>query len=38
VARHDIKPRHGKAADREDPLFAARSKETTSLWRLRARA
>ncbi|MFJ3054651.1 methyltransferase [Herbaspirillum sp. NPDC087042] len=38
VARHDIKPRHGKAADRDDPLFVARSKETTSLWRLRARA
>ncbi len=38
VARHDIKPRHGKAADRDDPLFVARSKEITSLWRLRARA
>lgn len=38
VARHDIKPRHGKAADRDDPLHAARSKETTSLYRLRARA
>lgn len=38
VARHDIKPRHGKAVDRDDPLFAARSKETTTLWRLRARA
>ncbi|NQE47171.1 methyltransferase [Herbaspirillum rubrisubalbicans] len=37
VARHDIKPRHGKAADRDDPLHAARSKETTTLWRLRAR-
>jgi len=37
VARHDIKPRHGKAVDRDDPLFAARSKETTTLWRLRAR-
>lgn len=38
IARHDIKPRHGKAVDRDDPLFAARSKETTTLWRLRARA
>lgn len=38
VARHDIKPRHGKAVDRDDPLHAARSKETTSLYRLRARA
>lgn len=37
LARHDIKPRHGKASDRDDPLFLARSKETTSLWRLRAR-
>lgn len=38
VARHDIKPRHGKAIDGEDPLHAARSKETTSLYRLRTRA
>lgn len=38
AARHDIKPRHGKAADRSDPLHAARSKETTTLWRLKARA
>jgi methylase of polypeptide subunit release factors len=38
AGRHDIKPRHGKAADRDDPLHAARSKETTTLWRLRARA
>ncbi|BEV15922.1 class I SAM-dependent methyltransferase [Herbaspirillum sp. DW155] len=38
VARHDIKPRHGKAIDRDDPLHAARSKETTSLYRLRTRA
>lgn len=28
-------PRHGKAFDRDDPLFAARSKEQTHLWRLR---
>jgi methylase of polypeptide subunit release factors len=38
AGRHDIKPRHGKAADRDDPLHAARSKETTTLWRLKARA
>ncbi|KAF1042904.1 MAG: Release factor glutamine methyltransferase [Herbaspirillum frisingense] len=38
AGRHDIKPRHGKAVDRDDPLHAARSKETTTLWRLRARA
>ncbi|MBO9535465.1 class I SAM-dependent methyltransferase [Herbaspirillum sp.] len=38
AGRIDTKPRHGKAADRDDPLHAARSKETTSLWRLKARA
>ncbi|TFD26151.1 methyltransferase [Cryobacterium cryoconiti] len=36
VARLDTKPVHGRAADASDPLHAARSKETTSLWRLRA--
>ncbi len=35
VNRFDIKPRHGKAADAEDPLHAARAAEVTSLWRLR---
>ncbi|WP_374438657.1 methyltransferase [Inhella sp.] len=34
LGRLDIRPRHGKAQDREDPLHAARSKEVTSLWRL----
>jgi len=34
VARHDTRPTHPKAGDRSDPLFAARSKEVTSLWRL----
>lgn len=34
IARHDIKPRHPRASDAEDPLHAARSKEVTSLWRL----
>ncbi|WP_432239024.1 methyltransferase [Herbaspirillum robiniae] len=38
AARHDIKPRHGKATDRDDPLHAARSRETTTLWRLKVRA
>jgi len=28
-------PRHAKATDEEDPLFVARSKEVTRLWRLR---
>lgn len=36
VARHDIKPRHGKAVDAADPLHAARAAEVTSLWRLAA--
>ncbi|TFC37168.1 class I SAM-dependent methyltransferase [Cryobacterium sp. TMT2-42-4] len=36
VARLDAKPVHGRAADASDPLHAARSKEVTSLWRLRA--
>ena len=34
LGRHDIKPRHGKASDENDPLHAARAKEVTSLWRL----
>jgi SAM-dependent methyltransferase len=36
--RQDIKPRHGKAKDQTDPLYAARSREVTSLWRLVAAA
>lgn len=36
VDRLDTRPRHGKAADANDPLYAARRQETTSLWRLRA--
>ena len=35
VGKLDIRPRHGKSQDQEDPLFKARSKEITSLWRLR---
>lgn len=34
LGRHDVKPRHAKAADRSDPLHAARAAEVTSLWRL----
>lgn len=34
IARMDIKPRHGRAADNTDPLFKARAAEVTSLWRL----
>ncbi len=36
VARHDTRPVHPKAGDPSDPLFAARSREVTSLWRLGA--
>jgi len=36
VQRHDTRPTHPKAGDPTDPLFAARSKEVTSLWRLGA--
>jgi SAM-dependent methyltransferase len=32
----DVRPRHPKAADADDPLAAARRAEVTSLWRLRA--
>lgn len=34
VDRLDARPEHSKAADTSDPLHAARSAETTSLWRL----
>ena len=34
LARHDIRPRHGKPTDVSDPLHAARAQELTSLWRL----
>jgi methylase of polypeptide subunit release factors len=36
VHRHDTRPTHPKAGDASDPLFAARSREVTSLWRLGA--
>ena len=36
LGRHDVRPVHPKAADRDDPLHAARSAEVTSLWRLGA--
>ena len=35
--RSDIRPRHPRASDAADPLFAARAAEVTSLWRLAAR-
>lgn len=37
VGKHDIKPRHGRVSDTEDPLHAARAAEVTSLWRLAAK-
>lgn len=36
VERHDMRPRHPRAADESDPLYEARSAEVTSLWRLAA--
>ncbi|KRC78499.1 methylase [Achromobacter sp. Root83] len=36
IEKLDTRPVHGKAKDANDPLFAARSKEVTSLWRLGA--
>ena len=37
LGRSDIRPRHPKSTDAEDPLFAARKAEVTSLWRLAAK-
>lgn len=34
VGRSDTRPRHPRAADKDDPLYEARAAETTSLWRL----
>ena len=36
LERIDTRPTHGRAKDPDDPLYAARSKEVTSLWRLAA--
>jgi prophage antirepressor-like protein len=36
LGRLEALPRHPKAADADDPLHAARSKEVTALWRLAA--
>jgi len=35
AGRHDVRPTHPKASDPDDPLAAARTREVTSLWRLR---
>ena len=37
IERHDTRPVHPRATDADDPLHAARAREVTSLWRLRAR-
>ena len=37
LGRSDVRPHHPKANDAEDPLFAARKAEVTSLWRLAAK-
>lgn len=37
AGRHDVAPRHPRAADESDPLHAARAAEITSLWRLAVR-
>ena len=37
LARHDVPPRHPRAADKTDALHNARAAEITSLWRLAAR-
>jgi SAM-dependent methyltransferase len=37
MGRNDVSPRHPRAADKSDPLYAARAAEVTSLWRLAAR-
>lgn len=37
LERSDTKPTHPKASDRNDPLYAARAAEVTSLWRLASR-
>jgi len=36
VGRMDAKPDHPRSSDSTDPLYAARAKELTSLWRLAA--
>ena len=35
IEKHDIKPKHAKSVDQSDPLYAARIKEITSLYRLK---
>lgn len=37
IERHEVRPTHPRAADKTDPLHAARAAEVISLWRLAAR-
>ena len=37
LGRSEARPRHPKAADPDDPLHVARSREVTALWRLALR-
>ena len=37
MARHDIRPRHQKTQDIQDPLHVARAAEVVSLWCLQAK-
>ena len=37
LGRQEIRPRHSRTTDRDDPLYWARAAEVTSLWRLAAR-
>ena len=36
VEKLDIAPKHAKSTDQSDPLYLARAKEMTSLYRLKA--
>ena len=38
VEKLDIAPKHAKSSDQSDPLYAARVKEITSLYRLKVKA
>ena len=35
LEKRDIAPKHAKSTDQSDPLYAARVKEVTSLYRLK---
>jgi methylase of polypeptide subunit release factors len=37
AGRDEVRPHHPRVFERDDPLHAARAREVTSLWRLRAK-